>query len=374
VALAVQPCQQHWRGSATLQQLRLSTTVDAWAIPCSCLSGVAQLSHLTSLQLAGEWSERMRPLQLLLAQPLPLLQLHLDMFDLLVLDTSGLTQLTQLVVGDLPEGSKLPNQLQHLHLLAMRGTSILEPAMRQQQLQQIQHLAFYVGSASLASDMADEPAPSDEQQQQRGAVDTALLLRVGALPKLRSLQLEYLAPKVAAATAAAWRQLPQLDNLDMSFRIGYPIEQQMTAILAGVAAATSLTKLHLHVCVRDDGNRYARHALHDTVACASLSSLTRLKDLTICEESVLAPGDALALTALTGLTRLVLVGAETGVTYEIAAALARSLSQLQHLELKDCPVGSDECFDAIGQLTELRVTGFGDAERDVRRLTGLTNL
>jgi aminoglycoside phosphotransferase len=74
------------------------------------------------------------------------------------------------------------------------------------------------------------------------------------------------------------------------------------------------------------------------------------------------PGDALALTALTGLTRLALQGGETGVTDEVAAALARNLTQLQHLDLRRCPLGSYNCFHEIGQLTqltELQLTGVG---------------
>jgi hypothetical protein len=79
-----------------------------------------------------------------------------------------------------------------------------------------------------------------------------LLLRIATLPNLQRLQLEYVAPRVTAATAAAWPQLPQLDNLWMSFGMGIPTEEQMTAILAAVAAATSLTKLHLQICAKDD--------------------------------------------------------------------------------------------------------------------------
>jgi hypothetical protein len=113
---------------SNLQQLRLSTTIDAVAIPGRCLSGVAQLSRLTSLQLAG-WSDHMQSLQLLLAQPLPLLQLHLEFFDLPVLDLSGLTQLTQLAMMNRVEGSRLPNQLQRLHLHGVHCASILESAL-----------------------------------------------------------------------------------------------------------------------------------------------------------------------------------------------------------------------------------------------------
>jgi hypothetical protein len=362
---------------SNLQQLHLTTRRDAAAIPGCCLSSVAQLTALTSLQLDGYWSEYLQPLQQLLAQPLPLLQLHVDLWDLPVLDRSGLTRLTQLAIGALPDGLRLPNQLQHLQLLGVGWAGTLETAMHQQQLQQIQRLAFCVDSARIADAVSDSPV-SLSAQQQLGAVNKALLLRVGTLPNSQSLQLEYLAPKSAADTAAAWPQLPQLDDLWMSFRVGYPTERQMTAILAALAAATSLIKLQLHICVKDDADRYARHALQSTAACARLSSLARLKDLTVCKESVLLPGDALALTALTGLTRLALQGAETCVTDEVAAALARSLTQLQHLDLRRCPVGSCDCFDEIGeltQLTELRLAGALEVDNyDLMRLTGLTNL
>jgi hypothetical protein len=362
---------------SNLQQLRLSTTIDAVAIPGRCLPGVAQLSRLTSLQLAG-WSDHMQSLQLLLAQPLPLLQLHLEMLDLPVLDLSGLTQLTQLAMMNRREGSRLPNQLQRLHLYGVHCASILESALHQRQLQQLQHLSFCV-SSSLGFECGKDDRLGIPVEQQLGAVVKTLLLRIGTLPNLQRLKLEYVAPKVTAATAAAWPQLPQLDNLWMSFRMGIPTEEQMTTILAAVAAATSLTKLHLQVGAKDDHDRFARpRALMHTAACASLSRLTRLKDLTICEESVLAPGDALALTALTGLTRLALQGAETGVTDKVVAALARNLTQLQHLDVRHCRLGAFDCFDEIGQLThltELRLTGAGVVDKHhIMRLTGLRNL
>jgi hypothetical protein len=64
-------------------------------------------------------------------------------------------------------------------------------------------------------------------------------------------------------------------------------------------------------------------------------------------------GDALALTALTRLTRLVLTGAEHEVGTAVATALARSLQQLQSLDLGYCglQLGSAEgvaCLEAIG--------------------------
>jgi Leucine-rich repeat (LRR) protein len=89
-------------------------------------------------------------------------------------------------------------------------------------------------------------------------------------------------------------------------------------------------------------------------------------------------GDALALTALTGLTRLVLAGAYEGVGDAVATPLASSLRQLQHLDLQACELSSFECLAAVGQLTgltELRLNGNSAVtEQQLMLLTGLSQL
>jgi hypothetical protein len=113
-------------------------------------------------------------------------------------------------------------------------------------------------------------------------------------------------------------------------------------------------------------------------ACALLTGLTNLRELHILPESNLVPGDALALTALTGLTCLVLCDANEAVDDTAATALAWCLKQLWHLDLRACDLGSMACLAAIAhlqELTELRLEGNdGLAERGLMLLTGLTRL
>jgi hypothetical protein len=93
--------------------------------------------------------------------------------------------------------------------------------------------------------------------------------------------------------------------------------------------------------------------------------------------------DALALTALTQLTRLVLDGTLHGVGTAVATALARSLQQLQSLDLSYCKLdlGSTEglaCLEAIGrltQLTQLKLSGNeGLTQHGLMQLKGLSRL
>uniref|UniRef100_A0A383VXX4 Uncharacterized protein n=1 Tax=Tetradesmus obliquus TaxID=3088 RepID=A0A383VXX4_TETOB len=119
---------------------------------------------------------------------------------------------------------------------------------------------------------------------------------------------------------------------------------EVNDILEGVAAATSLTKLELEaVCVaechEDDLHDEAPCDWVAVAACRRLSALTGLKDLCILEDTILPPCDALALTSLTSLTRLVLSNMRGGVGDVAAAVLAHQLTQLQHLDLRRCDLG-----------------------------------
>lgn len=194
------------------------------------------------------------------------------------------------------------------------------------------------------------------------------------LPALQHLELQYggseLMEQPAAATASAWALLPQLHDLDISFGNVVPVEEEWEAIITGVAAATSLTRLSLKPCMLPAERQpdvdildWEMEALARVEVCASLTALTRLKSLTIdCElhmvKAHLARGDALALTALTSLTSLSLVSADDGVGATAATALANSLQQLQHLRLFNCWLRFDSaegmaCLAAIGRLTQL---------------------
>jgi hypothetical protein len=159
----------------------------------------------------------------------------------------------------------------------------------------------------------------------------------------------------AEDTAPAWQLLPQLCELRITAGLDPAEAHEWEAVLAGVSAATSLTKLELHV-------PYGSSWASQSAVCASLTGLTRLKDLCIdnCSAGMkqLAPDDVLALTALRTLTRLDLSCQGDGIVTAAAAALASSLTQLQHLDLQDCglQLGTAEglaCLQAIGRLTQL---------------------
>uniref|UniRef100_A0A383VKY4 Uncharacterized protein n=1 Tax=Tetradesmus obliquus TaxID=3088 RepID=A0A383VKY4_TETOB len=350
----------------------------------SALTALAQLSQLTSLELEGDMGAHLgsqsevpgkleQPmadaLQQLLAQQLPLQCLKLrpwaDMFcQLPVLDMACLTKLTELHASNcmLAAESVLPVQLQRLTLAAwtdcIHSVKCLAP-VNKLQLTQLQHLALYV----------------DFKQQQ-------LLLQLAQLPTLQHLALRYIcAAAAAAATAPAWPLLPQLRELMIEHKEVYtftdlPSKQGWSAILAGAAAATGLAKLLLDVRVAADGDGllgahsgridYAFWGTPavEVAACASLTGLTRLKDLAIdCNDmngyqGKLAPGDVIALTTLTSLTRLHVWSAEHGVGAAAATALAGALQQLQHLCMYNCKLQLDSaeglaCCEAIGRLTQL---------------------
>jgi hypothetical protein len=278
---------------------------------------------------------------------------------------SLLTQLTELDVLCclLPAASKLPAQLQRLRLNAQfDDTNSLAPVTRLQ-LKQLQHLTLRNGFT---------------QPQQ--------LLQLAQLPTLQHLHLWYGDDAtVAAATASAWPLLPQLCELEIGEFCSS--EHERAAILAGLSAATSLTKLKLDVSV---GYFWPLPAVSVAV-CASLTRLARLKDLSIVKfntkkVSCLAPGDAKTLTALSSLTRLVICGAAHGVGPIAATALANNLTQLQLLALVDCDLqlGTAEglaCLNAVGcklmQLTYLDFSGnpaAGLKQQGLMQLTGLSRL
>jgi hypothetical protein len=171
---------------------------------------------------------------------------------------------------------------------------------------------------------------------------------------------------------------------------------QWEAIFAGAVAAAGLTTLTLdiwpsvlgHADDTDDDDDDADDDENggsmatQVAACASLAKLTCLQNLTLSGPTLLR-GDALALTALTRLTRLDLNGARQGVGTAAATALARSLQQLQSLDLFDCclQLGGAYgfvCLEAVGCLTQLTQLSFSENEgltqHDLMRLTGLPRL
>jgi hypothetical protein len=92
------------------------------------------------------------------------------------------------------------------------------------------------------------------------------------------------------------------------------------------------------------------------------------------------PFDALALTALTGLTHLDLAGSSSLVATDSATALARSLTRLRHLDMGECSpifLGSTQLMLALGQLTQLtfvNIRQWYDSQLTVGGLMQLTGL
>ncbi|KAF6251461.1 hypothetical protein COO60DRAFT_1644947 [Scenedesmus sp. NREL 46B-D3] len=162
-----------------------------------------------------------------------------------------------------------------------------------------------------------------------------LLLRLAQLPALQHLSLVFARWRRAAAAAAAWPQLPQLCELAVSTSGEAAGRQEWEAVLNGAAACSRLTKLSLGPALFGYEARQARIA-----PCAKLAGLTHLKDLAFqfcCWRPV--PGDTLALTALTGLTRLVLCNAGAG--------------WLRHLHLTGSSLFGMACLANVSRLTQL---------------------
>jgi hypothetical protein len=254
----------------------------------------------------------------------------------------------------LQEGLTLPAQLQELQLdLQQWQLHLLSAVMP---LQQLQRLRLH-----------------------QGFLDQQPLLQLAQLPALQHLALQYSETVVVRHSVASWAKLPQLRELHISYEcildsVLWP--EDMAGILDAIAACSNLTKLLLaawqHSGIDDDDERYA------VAACGKLAAVKTLKDLCLDESSLLTAGDARALTALTGLTRLVLGGLGDGVGDVAATALACSLRQLRHLDLQSCELGDMVCLAGIGQLTQLTALQLegndGLTREGLMLLTGLTSL
>jgi hypothetical protein len=159
-------------------------------------------------------------------------------------------------------------------------------------------------------------------------------------------------------------QLTQLTQLQLYGNAG--LGEQQVMLLTGL---TRLQQLGIAV---------AKYFGEPVAACAKLARLTQLQHLSLAPESSLAPGDALALTALTELTSLVLAGVGSGVGDDAAAAIAGSCRQLRHLNLYGCDLISLDCLTNIcqlAQLTQLQLGGnAGLTKQQKMLLTGLRRL
>uniref|UniRef100_A0A383WM33 F-box domain-containing protein n=1 Tax=Tetradesmus obliquus TaxID=3088 RepID=A0A383WM33_TETOB len=328
-------------------------------LPGGCVAALSALRQLTYLSLRSYWHDAQQQLQQLMEAAPPLQCLHLgnsvDASDE-ALDMRPLTRLTELTASQLPHESLLPAQLQRLCLKSVEipvGLACVLP------LQQLQHLSLGVGG----DEGPTEPTP---------------LLPLAQLPALTQLELSYTWFTDATATAAAWPQLPQLRVLDLDTE-GNPPSAELAGVLASIGGCSGLTRLRLVLHAEDvelpedlePGQQYAGIA-----ACGSLAALTGLRDLMLHSHQ-LAPGDTLALSKLTALTRLDLAELAQGVDDVAATALACCCRQLRHLDLRGCDLGSMACLAVIGQLpqlTELHLDGTPITRRGLRLLTGLSYL
>jgi hypothetical protein len=378
---------------SNLQQLQLDCDEEAYQLPGSCLSSVAQLNRLTSFVMSGYWFAFEQPLQQLLLQPLPLQQLEVVLngrcngnAPLPVLDFTQQTQLREFAATlQLPGDTVLPQQLQRLQLRSCNAAHIKAAS----QLTQLQQLTMSVTGL---------------QNEQLNP-----LLCLAQLPALQQLQLEYSSAGDAVPTSPAWPQLTQLHELSLDFEYGawppvmdsMPFLEGMDSMLGAVAACSCLTKLQFCACVMGDEPLPAAaeglaecsalwdlqrdHLLGQQGAvqapiCRKLAGIVSLQDLTITWAHCLVPGDAEELTALTGLTRLVLEDAREAVGTAAAEALAHSLRQLRELNLAWCDVdlGDLPCMATIGrlqQLTQLQLAGNEGLTQDaLMLLTGLSKL
>uniref|UniRef100_A0A383W909 Uncharacterized protein n=1 Tax=Tetradesmus obliquus TaxID=3088 RepID=A0A383W909_TETOB len=255
-----------------------------------------------------------------------------------------------------PGDATLPSQLQ---ALVFRQCRDLAPVLALKQLQRL------------------ELWPINVEQRQ--------LLELAKLSALQTLHLNYAedtisTEKLAAVAAPTWALLPQLRALDVKLsQLDASSKQHVAAIVARAAAATQLTSLQLSFVSKSACCPLPyEHAMR---MCARLAGLTGLKDLAL-HAACMVPGDALALTALTGLTSLVLSNIDSGVRRAEATALARSLKHLQHLDFSGCRIDlrrTDAAFLAavckLRQLTYLNLEGIdGLTQQGLMRLTCLTRL
>jgi hypothetical protein len=374
-----------------LRDMRLTCTDSAAVVPAVVLSGLQHMQRLTSLQLHANFSAADHLEQLLGSRrshiQLPLQRLTLD--DLLYsrqqqqqqqqqqrrrtiqqqvylpllqqpslciaaaagiqlqpprLQMSGLTSLTELHIGSCTAftiGSSLPLQLRKLALEA--GSEANFSNLKLTSLQHLQQLAITVCEG----------------------VSVDMLRSLLKLQQLQSLVLTYHCGTAAAVTAAAWQQLPWLDELRIDFMENACSCQEFAGVMAGLGAATSLTKLQLDVWVSDAGS---------VEVCGHLAGLSRLQDLSISSATPVAAGNAQHLSALVGLTRLSLENLWAGVGDFAAAVLMCSLTQLKALSMRSCELGSCACLAPMAKLTDLTALDFSYNNGVEQRLLVLTSL
>jgi hypothetical protein len=170
---------------SSLQHLRLACRdYPPHNLPGDCLTGVMQLSQLTSLTLECMWSFMYEPLQ----------QLQLNVCCPAGVNLAAQKQLQSLSFGaaiswvsQLPASCVLPAQLAQLHCGLLQLSSDLSPILG---LQQLQYLTLIVGGLVAGRH--------------------ELLLQLQQLPALQHLTLQYEFASDALKSVPVWAQLLQL--------------------------------------------------------------------------------------------------------------------------------------------------------------------
>jgi hypothetical protein len=381
---------------SNLQQLKLVSMTQDYeprTLPDRLIC-LAQLSQLTRLELGGRIADAF--VKQLLRQPLQQLQ-QLRIYrgahsPVIQLNLAHLTQLTKIAGGSdehpfVPaKGTVLPAQLKHLQLTVGYSGGALASVLPLQQLQQLDLMVEF---------------PQQEP-----------LLELTQLPALQQLTLRYRVMSLAAQAAAAWVHLPKLRDLRLEpdASRSRPLDaDEMQTVVQGVATCYGLTKLVLSCETAEenlyynscranssDEDGYSADELHPedwdgdeqyvyqaVAVCESLAGLPELQDLSIlCGEGALESDDVIALTALTGLTRLHMQGARLGYN-QLACTFIGSLTELRDLTFDRCRVdfADAEFLAGVGmleQLTQLTLCAeyhaFYLRTEGLMQLTGLCNL
>jgi Leucine-rich repeat (LRR) protein len=252
------------------------------------------------------------------------------------LDLRHLTRLTDLTLylydtdqAQSDISGQLPAQL--LELNAARSDGGVLPLLGFETLQQLQRLTL----------------PSCKES--RGD-----LLALNSLTALTDVELAYSGRLREIDTASVWSELPQLRSLCVTSS-SHPDDVEddgagFRRVMHGIAAATSLRQLHLHV-----RNGISARAMRSKL-CGYLTGLQQLQELRVSAPQLSAADDdlfdAMHLTALTSLTRL---DVSSWRSCDVATvALACNLSQLRELKLVDCGIESKAVLPAIAKLVQLQ--------------------
>lgn len=331
----------------TLQRLRLITPpIHHKGLPSSVLETLAKLPQLNSLEVGlidDTNNSSLLPRQL---QDLTV-GVSFGMVNLGHLH--GLTSLDLGLPDSVEAGSVLPAQLQHLSLRHSSGSHRVNIiGIEHLGISSLHHLrfvelAYAVTDAGQLSMLTSLPCMAElrlsKQEWETARVTTPAhsslwSQRWSTLTMLRSLQL----------SATISERDPEFAHRGYGPDVVAELDKPAELVLGTVARLTSLTCLHLtvgwnlgRVCRRwhKDPNV---PTVPPTRLCEHLKGLSLLQDLdlvlqTCCDARMLAPDDALQLTALTDLTRLCLPDVVDDATYK---ALVDGLPRLQCLKL--CPV------------------------------------